>query len=242
MRNRQGSDRSNDIGPALVGRQGPTRRELVRKVSETMAQSKRHMVRAGVLVAVALSPGASSPARACSLAGPFVHQVDSTLAATDTKPPSLTQKPTVEFHVYQSEAEGCGGVTSSCQGLTILYLHVAASDNQTPPERMGYRLAVASGQVPAGISLPDFDTGATNGVVSVPWDINRTGERFQFALSIAPIDEAGNVGESHTVLVRRDPQTACALAPGRATSRMAVVTLLVALALVLRRRRTSIRD
>jgi hypothetical protein len=201
-----------------------------------------NMSRALQAVAVAAILVVVRPAmtRACSVAGPVPHQVNPALAATDTTAPALTEQTKVEAVIFDSGDSGCGG-QSSCDGLAVINLKVSVLDDQSPPERIGYRLNIVGGTVPPGIGLQQFDVAAIDNVIQIPWSPNLSGDSFRFELSVAPIDEAGNVGDAQRVVVERIADGGCAINPGTGagdpTFRIAAIAMVAATMLVLRRRR-----
>ncbi len=154
-----------------------------------------------------------STAHACVTAVLQPHSVNPALAAGDTVAPTLTEQTKVDLYINQTEGAGCG-VGDSCEGLALLNLKVAVMDNQSTPDRIGYRLNVVGGTVPPGVALPRFDTLAFGNVISIPWSPSESGDSFRFELSVAPIDEAGNVGEAQRVVVQRSDGGACTVNPG----------------------------
>jgi hypothetical protein len=86
---------------------------------------------------------------------------------------------------------------------------------------------------------------AFNNVMAIPWSAGEGGESFQFELSVAPIDEAGNVGEAQRVLVQHDDGGGCTIQPGGGagagdpTARAVVIAIAVWIVMSARRRRTS---
>jgi hypothetical protein len=197
-----------------------------------------------VAVAVAaLTVMRPSIVRACSVVGPVPHQVNPALAATDTAAPALTEQTKVEAFIFDSGNSGCGS-HSSCEGIAMINLKVSVLDDQSPPERIGYRLNVVGGTVPPGIGLPQFDTVAFNDIIAIPWSPSLSGESFRFELSVAPIDEAGNVGDTQRVVVERIAGGGCAMNPmnpgtgaSDPTFRIAAIAMVAATMLRLRRRR-----
>src|SRR5262245_50329350 len=97
---------------------------------------------------VALAP---DEARACSLVGNEPLVTDPGEETADTTPPGA---PAVEVTVDPGPDEsGCMG-SNSCDGTGTIWLEVSGTDDRTPREQLGYQVTLASGELPATLSLP----------------------------------------------------------------------------------------
>jgi hypothetical protein len=176
-------------------------------------------------------------AHACSHAGPIVHQVDPSLQASDQVPPVLPAS--IPFQVYRGTQSGaCSG--SSCDGIGVISIAADATDNTTPPERIGYRLSLATGTLPSGLILsPDaIEPPGSDARLELLWDSRVGGgdEPIDFTLRVVAIDSAGNQSGPETVHVQDDPGGGCAIARGGAGRRPLAWLALAALLLAARRR------
>ena len=102
-------------------------------------------------LAVALSP-AIRRARACSLSGPTEHLLDPAAQAIDHTAPTLPP-PTV-FRISRGQDTGGSCGDGSCDGLASITIGVAATDDATPEDKIGYRLTLSAGRLPEGLTLP----------------------------------------------------------------------------------------
>jgi hypothetical protein len=116
------------------------------------------MRRLSLLVTVVLAHLLVSPgrARACSLAGPTPHMVDASMQATDHVAPTLPASIPVEITSADPSMDSgsCSGSGSTCANLERIELAADATDDMTPPDRIGYRLTLEAGTLPAGLVLP----------------------------------------------------------------------------------------
>jgi hypothetical protein len=169
-----------------------------------------------LIVAVAAVAGLPADARACSIAGPVEHVVDPSMQATDQTPPTLP--PNIETTIKRGmgpQQQGCGQGSSSCDDLGVITIAARATDDVTPPTRIGYRLTLAAGSPPAGLQLPAYPVEfAGGGGVALAWRDGATDdqEAIDFTLKIVAIDLAGNESAAQTVRVSDDSGHACAVA------------------------------
>lgn len=170
---------------------------------------------------VLLSP---RPASACSLPAPVVHALDSAYAADTTPPSAVTGSASITRHRNAS---------SSCFDIAYTYLTLSATDDAAPPERLGFKLAFVSGELPDGMTLPtDIQVGNPQLFFNY-----RDESGFSFELEVRAVDLNGNLGPPTLLLVEESPDDldddgGCSTGntPGAALA-------LLALAFVRRRRR-----
>jgi hypothetical protein len=114
----------------------------------------------GTLLAItALTLGGTTAAYAeagespCEVDPPSPHPFDSALAAVDTVPPR--QPVVIAVDAYRRSGLTCGQETcleNHCGDTAAVSIDLAPTDDdQTPPERMGYRLELVSGVVPESL-------------------------------------------------------------------------------------------
>jgi hypothetical protein len=176
---------------------------------------------------------AATPARACSLVGPTTHVLDPAMQASDQVAPVLPDAITYEVG-RGTQREGCGGA-SSCDGIGTVTIAAGATDDATPPGKIGYRLVREAGTLPTGLGLPaeaiETAFGAPAGTLLLNWDSGASGgdEAIDFTLRIVAVDLAGNQSPPRSVrIVDAGPDTGCAVA--RRTRARAATAGLVALA------------
>jgi uncharacterized protein (TIGR03382 family) len=171
------------------------------------------------------------PASACSLVGNDDHTLDAAYA-NDTVAPSAVVAGAV---IYRSADDaGCAGA-SSCGDIASIAISVAATDDAAPADKLGYQLRVVGGDVPAGLNIPTQPV-MTYGGDELYFYFNY-GDRsgFAFDLEIRARDLNGNLGPAMVMTVGEPGEGGgCSSSGGNLPALGAV---LVALALVLRRRR-----
>jgi len=202
--------------------------------------------RAGHLLALAIAAATAwgpTPARACSFAGPTAHVVDPSLQATDQTPPTFPAPISYEVRRGIQSSGGCSH--SSCEGTGEIYLSADATDDATPPERIGYRLSREAGTLPSGLILPHgaIEPGLSGPRLFLLWDSGaRDGdEPIDFTLRVVAIDLAGNESAPQLVRVQDDPPGGCGIARRRASGsgRAALVVAALLLLVAHRRRRRT---
>ncbi|MBA3454905.1 MAG: hypothetical protein H0T42_17585 [Deltaproteobacteria bacterium] len=125
------------------------------------------------------------------------HALDPVFAADTVAPSAVTATSLIE-RADEGDGGGCG--TPKCGGGgTAVYLSVAATDDRTPKDRLGYRLTLAGGQLPSGLSLPTTPVLSSYGELRLrlPSDAGA----FAFDLEIRAIDLNGNVGPATVIAV-----------------------------------------
>jgi MYXO-CTERM domain-containing protein len=197
-----------------------------------------------VAAAITTAIGAPAPARACSFAGPPVHVVDPAMQATDQTAPML--KPLDAPTVARGFAPGaCSGSASSCDDIGIIQVFPNATDDMTAADRIGYRLTLAAGVLPSGLTLPadaiDLEPGYP--YLRLTWvdGASDNQDAFEFTLAIVAIDLAGNESTPQAIVVGDGgaPRGGCRLSPGRSPGPPEILLALLGLALAARRRRRA---
>jgi hypothetical protein len=206
----------------------------------------RHLGWAAFMFAVGAAT-TPQPARAttCSLATPIVHVVDPSMQATDQTPPTLPVLAAAAIaRGHAPRQDGCAPSAMSCDDVGTISFPAAATDDMTPPERIGYRLSLSSGTLPAGLTLPAgaIEQGAQP-TIFIHWDDGATDNQdgIDFTLDIVAIDSAGNESAPRTLRVSDDPGSGCAIVrPHMLHNGLAplIVSTLAMLLLTARRRQT----
>ena len=184
-------------------------------------------------------------ATTCSLAMPIVHVVDPAMRATDQTPPTLSALPAATIaRGHAPRQDGCAASAMSCDDVGTISFPAAATDDMTPRERIGYRLSLSGGTLPAGLTLPTdaIEPGAQLEIF-ISWDDGATDnqEPIDFALSIVAVDAAGNESAPQTLRVSNDPGCSCTAA-GPRPLRNGLMHLIVATLLLKARRRQKFRS
>jgi len=143
----------------------------------------------------------------CSIAG-FQEQMLDAAQADDHVAPAAA---TASFDIvrFDDDNGGCaGGAENSCSDTAIVAIAVSASDDRTPADQIGYQLALVSGELPAGMTLPQ---GAV-----VPFDgklnfVFRAEDRAGFTadLEVRARDQNGNLGPPTIVTISEAGDGGC---------------------------------
>jgi len=194
---------------------------------------------------------APAPARACSIAAPTAHVVDPAMQATDQMSPALSPIPGPVIGRGFAPG-GCSGSSSSCDDIGVIQIQPKATDDMTPAEKIGFRVTLAAGTLPSGLTLPAdaIDLPPGYPFVGLTWVDGATNDQdlLNFTLSIVAVDLAGNESAPQTVVVHDDGggsggSASCQLSAARSggsghTPASAAICLAV-FALLIRRHRTS---
>ena len=197
---------------------------------------------ASLAAVVAIVAAARADARACSVAAPTPHVFDPSMAATDMVPPTLPP-PTVTVSRGRREV-GCGG-RSTCDDIGNIRIAVAATDDVTPAEHIGYRMTLEGfgppngGGLPRGLTLPTDALDPVAGEVVLVWDDIADGEAedFSFVVRVVAVDLAGNESEPQVLPIWDGRGGDCAVGGGNRWTGLPAVVAAVALALAAIRRR-----
>jgi len=169
---------------------------------------------------IAIVAGAASipaPARACSSAGPTPHVVDPAMQATDQMPPTLPPPGAPRITRGKgAQGVGCTASASSCDDIGSIVIPVRATDDNTPPAQIGFRMSVEDGSLPSGLTLPSGAVKPWGDVLVLNWvdGASDDQEPIDFTLRVVAIDLAGNESAPQTVRVSNDPG-GCTIAPAR---------------------------
>ncbi|MEA2700581.1 MAG: hypothetical protein QOI66_4852, partial [Myxococcales bacterium] len=95
-------------------------------------------------------------ADACSVPGAVPHVIDPSKQATDitAPPPPIVMLKEIKRGRGPQGGPGCSSSSSSCDDLGTVTLSIAATDDDSPPQSIGYRIQLVSGRLPGGLDLP----------------------------------------------------------------------------------------
>lgn len=160
--------------------------------------SKTSLFRTTMLLAVGIWIWAApSDGRACSVHPQAEHMLDHEEKQNDTSPPSTPGISHISVSRGKPEPLRLGCVDDCGTGGGAIDLQVlAAADDRTPPDEMGYRLELVGGDLPEpNGSLPSYDVRARGGVIKLIWFDGESVEQdpFEFSLVIYAVDLGGNV-------------------------------------------------
>jgi hypothetical protein len=188
-----------------------------------------------------LFPLLAGRAHACSFSNGDPHRLDPDAQASDHVAPTLPP-PTV-FRINRGHDTGGACSSSSCDDVGAIAISVAATDDATPEDKLGYRLTLSDGRLPEGFTLPSQAIralGGTDGQIWLHWgDGTGDQEAFSFTLEVVAIDLAGNESAPQTLRIADGGSGGCRVA-GRAPPlppKTVAVLLLVTFAIVRRARR-----
>lgn len=191
--------------------------------------------------ALAAAIAAPHRAQACSFGGFANAMIDPALRVTDQQPPALPPPGPLKItRGTGAQPSGCGSVSTSCDDVGSVQVTVAATDDQTPPARLGYRVRSAGGTLPAEFSMPAQPVEALAGVLFFFWIDGGTDdqEAVDFSLEITAVDGAGNESAPQTVRVQHGGSGGgCGLTARRAGRSLPLPFAVALIALAARRRR-----
>ena len=182
----------------------------------------------GVLAAVSLVLGAPRDARACAPVTYEQHLLDRAQLADSVKPGPVA----LGMWIEQQGDGGCATRETQCAPSgRQLVVHVTASDDHTPPDKLGYRVTIPSGRAP--FATPG-DIRPMDGLLV--FELGDS-EELEFELAVRAVDLNGNIGPpTYAQVVQSSATGGCASHhAGRAVS-FGMITIVLAL-LVGRRRR-----
>jgi hypothetical protein len=179
------------------------------------------------------------PASACDGRGLAEHALDPDAEANDHVAPTLPAPTLVRINRGRDEGGACGA--GSCDGSGAIWIGVAAADDATPADRMGYRLAVMAGSPPHGFTVPMKPVrafGGSNGQLWLEWDDGASDdqEAFSFTLQIVAIDLAGNESVPQTLMIADGGSGGCRIAGRAPPIGAGTIAVLVAVLLMMARR------
>jgi hypothetical protein len=166
-------------------------------------------------------------AEACSLAGPSELAMEPT--SDDRTPPAAPELGAVRITRGRGPraTEDGAYLTTSCDDIGFIVVTVARPVTDPDGEAaVGYRFALASGALPAGLVLPAPTAAPWLGpALNFAWIDEATDEQdsFAFTLEVIPVDAAGNEGPPLIVELADGGEVeapvaaaGCATAPGPA--------------------------
>ena len=194
------------------------------------------MRRGTITVAVLLVLAATSfadRARACEPWTPEKQTIDPAQVGVDVTPPQLAQ-PTVSG-LHKNEDDGALGCTPKCGAGRSARLINLATDDMTPVEKIGYRVALVAGNVSS------VSNGYTNNVAVLAYSIGLTvfwdsDDDFDFTVQVIAVDSAGNESAPRTVQISSG-SGGCSVGHRRAGDGIALAVVALALAIAAARRR-----
>ena len=214
--------------------------------------SKRAAV-AALLAGIALST-TSERAYACS---PVPNDTLEVANGRGGEAPSGIGDPSVTLSRGNgTHASGCGRSSTSCDDMGSFQVHFTlATDADSPPNRVGYRIELVAGRAP-GYSLAEylgrvlvpnsyFDDPEGRGTLFFHWDDGDTDDQedVDFTITLTPVDIDGNEGPvSDPIRIRDGGSDGCSVGERRFSPGGFAAALSVAAgALVVVRRRTRPR-
>jgi hypothetical protein len=192
-----------------------------------------------VIASVAATAWPAADARACSYGIPSPHVVDPAMQAIDHVPPTLPPLGAPQFtRGKDPQRSGCGYSASSCDDIGSVVIRVGATDDNTPPEQLGFRMSVEAGSLPEGVTLLNGAVKSFGDLLVLNWvdGARDDQEPIEFTLRVVAIDLAGNESAPQTVRVSDDPG-GCTIAPARRPSSGLAFVAAAALLLATRRHR-----
>lgn len=179
-----------------------------------------------MLVLAALALAMPRDADACLQPTYEEHVLDRSQLSDTMKPGPVS----ISMWIEQPDGGGCATRESRCAepaGRRLVVM-VSASDDQTPPDKMGYRVDITSGRAP--FPAPG-DVRAIDGLLR--FDLGDS-EDYEFELAIRAVDLNGNMGPPTYTPIAEASGEGCASHHGRAVS---FGMLAIVIALVVGRRR-----
>jgi hypothetical protein len=139
------------------------------------------------------------------------------MQATDQMPPTLPPPGAPRITRGKgAQGVGCTASASSCDDIGSIVIPVRATDDNTPPAQIGFRMSVEDGSLPSGLTLPSGAVKPWGDVLVLNWvdGASDDQEPIDFTLRVVAIDLAGNESAPQTVRVSNDPG-GCTIAPAR---------------------------
>jgi hypothetical protein len=172
------------------------------------------------------------------------HTLDAQAQASDSTPPGSPKVILEDIKRGKGpEGLGCGQSASSCDDLGTVTLMVSATDDQTSAADIGYRIELASGNLPSGMTLPTGAVAGYGGNLFLFWSDGNTDdqEALSFSLEIRAVDLAGNEGLPTTIQVSSPGSgSGCSVAARGLTSAWpTAIAILIGTFLIRRRRRDA---
>jgi hypothetical protein len=174
-------------------------------------------------------------ASACKPGSLPLHVIDAQAQASDTTPPgpvTVTVSELKRGKGSDTNWASCSQSATSCDDMGTVALQVVAQDDQSPPDKIGYQLTLANGQLPSGLALPTDTVRTLAGTLYLHWNDGDSDEQeaITFALAVRAVDLAGNLGPTATVVVHDPGSGGCSLPPRRPHAPWPLVTVAIVLA------------
>ncbi len=183
-------------------------------------------------------------ARACSMAPPTPHTLDPAAQTTDATAPGIPSATVASIRRGkgpETNYSSCTQSASSCDDLGSIRLQVSAQDDQTPVDKLGYQIALASGQLPSSMTLPTGAVRTQGGTLLFVWidGAKDDQESISFSLTISAVDLAGNIGPATTVEIHDGGSGGCSMDPSPLSAWPSTTVLILLLSRWLRSRRQA---
>jgi hypothetical protein len=142
----------------------------------------------------------------CSIAG-FQEQMLDAAQADDHVAPAAAA---TSFDIVRFDNDGgCGGgAENSCSDTAIVAIAVTASDDRTPADKIGYQLTLVSGELPAGMTLPQGAVVPFDGKLNFVFRAEDRGG-FTADLEVRARDLNGNLGPPTIVTISEAGDGGC---------------------------------
>jgi hypothetical protein len=148
-------------------------------------------------------------AAACDVAAPSPLVVDAAEKAVDHTPPSAPTGVTTSVRRGRGpQKQGCGATSAtSCDDVGTITLAPTATDDRTPAAKLGYRVRLVAGALPAGASLPAGAVVPFQGLLPITWidGAEDDQEVIDFTVTLTAVDLAGNEGPASAPVHVTDP-------------------------------------
>lgn len=193
---------------------------------------RRRTLGLAVLLVLATLSFAGRP-RACEPWIPEKHTLDPAQIGVDVMPPELAQPTVSELH--KNEDTSAFECTPKCGAGRSARLINLATDDMTPVEKIGYRVAPAGGNVAHVSNGYNNDTAvlAYSVGLTVFWDSD---DDFDFTVQVIAVDSAGNESAPRTVRISSG-SGGCSVGHRRAGDGFTLFVVALALAIAAARRR-----
>jgi hypothetical protein len=173
-------------------------------------------------------------ASACKPGSLPLHVIDAQAQVSDTTPPgpvTVTVSEISRGKGPDTNWASCSQSASSCDDIGTVTLQVSAEDDQSPPDKLGYQLQLADGQLPSGLTLPTDAVRTLAGALYLYWNDGASDdqEAISFSLAIRAVDLAGHLGPASTVVIHDPGSGGCSLPARRPNAPwpLVAVTILI---------------
>jgi len=145
----------------------------------------------------------------CSLAANSEQQLDSAQSNDHVAPGAVTAS--FEVHRFGGDQDGggcAGGEVSTCPETATIEVQVAATDDATSAEQLGYAIEVVRGTPPRGLVLPEQAFSPFGDSLILYFD-HDDHSGFDIDLAIRARDLNGNLGPPTTITVSEAGESGC---------------------------------